>query len=62
MECIIGGINMQIQEKQVILRKLVASEGKILVSKTLDSLFSKYDSKEVEYTIPSGNREEKDIV
>ena len=27
---------MQIQEKQVILRKLVASEGKILVSKTLD--------------------------
>lgn len=27
---------MQIQEKQVILRKLVASDGKILVSKTLD--------------------------
>ena len=27
---------MQIQEKQVTLRKLVASEGKILVSKTLD--------------------------
>ena len=27
---------MQLQEKQVILRKLVASEGKILVSKTLD--------------------------
>lgn len=27
---------MQIQEKQVILRKLVASEGKILISKTLD--------------------------
>lgn len=27
---------MQLQEKQVTLRKLVASEGKILVSKTLD--------------------------
>lgn len=27
---------MQIQEKQVILRKLVASEGKILVLKTFD--------------------------
>lgn len=27
---------MQIQEKQVILRKLVASDGKMLVSKTLD--------------------------
>ena len=27
---------MQLQEKQIILRKLVASEGKILVSKTLD--------------------------
>lgn len=27
---------MQIEEKQVTLRKLVASEGKILVSKTLD--------------------------
>ena len=27
---------MQLQEKQVVLRKLVASEGKILVSKTLD--------------------------
>lgn len=27
---------MKIEEKQVTLRKLVASEGKILVSKTLD--------------------------
>lgn len=27
---------MELQEKQVTLRKLVASEGKILVSKTLD--------------------------
>lgn len=27
---------MQIQEKQVTLRKLVASEGKILISKTVD--------------------------
>lgn len=27
---------MQIQEKQVTLRKLIASDGKILVSKTLD--------------------------
>lgn len=27
---------MQLQEKQVTLRKLVASEGKMLVSKTLD--------------------------
>lgn len=27
---------MQLQEKQVLLRKLIASEGKILVSKTLD--------------------------
>lgn len=27
---------MQLQEKQVVLRKLVASKGKILVSKTLD--------------------------
>lgn len=27
---------MQLEEKQVVLRKLVASEGKILVSKTLD--------------------------
>lgn len=27
---------MRIEEKQVILRKLVASEGKILVSKTVD--------------------------
>lgn len=27
---------MQIQEKQVILRKLVASDGKMLVSKALD--------------------------
>ena len=27
---------MQLQETQVTLRKLVASEGKILVSKTLD--------------------------
>lgn len=27
---------MQIEEKQVTLRKLVASEGKILVSKTVD--------------------------
>ena len=31
-----GENKMQLQEKQVILRKLVASEGKILVSKTLD--------------------------
>lgn len=27
---------MQLEEKQVILRKLVASEGKILVSKSVD--------------------------
>lgn len=27
---------MKVQEKQVILRKLTASEGKILVSKSLD--------------------------
>lgn len=27
---------MQIEEKQVTLRKLVASEGKILISKTVD--------------------------
>ena len=27
---------MQLQEKQVLLRKLIASEGKILVSKALD--------------------------
>lgn len=27
---------MEVQEKQVILRKLTASEGKILVSKSLD--------------------------
>ena len=27
---------MKLEEKQVILRKLVASEGKIIVSKTLD--------------------------
>lgn len=27
---------MKVEEKQVTLRKLVASEGKILVSKTLD--------------------------
>lgn len=27
---------MELQEKQVMLRKLVASEGKIIVSKTLD--------------------------
>lgn len=27
---------MQIEEKQVTLRKLVASKGKVLVSKTLD--------------------------
>ena len=27
---------MQLQEKQVLLRKLISSEGKILVSKTLD--------------------------
>lgn len=27
---------MQIEEKQVTLRKLVASKGKILISKTLD--------------------------
>lgn len=27
---------MQIQEKEVILRKLIASEGKIIISKTKD--------------------------
>ena len=27
---------MNIEEKQVILRKLIASDGKILISKTLD--------------------------
>lgn len=27
---------MKIEEKQVVLRKLVASEGKVIVSKTLD--------------------------
>ena len=27
---------MKLEEKQVVLRKLVASEGKVIVSKTLD--------------------------
>ena len=34
---------MQLQEKQVTLRKLVASEGKILVSKTLDEEGNPHD-------------------
>lgn len=31
-----GGIEMILEENKVILRKLVAGEGKIIVSKTLD--------------------------